>query len=292
MTKKGTGKSILSLAALTVFGNDAFTFKYSSQNGVDFISSLLIVIITVVTLLFTVKFTAFLKERIEGNQKLNLWWSATIFLAGAFCLIFAVLSLAELTQICRETLAEKQEAGFVILGLLLTTACFAASKQKVLLKFSLVLFPIVFGLLIVIFFFSSSYMSLKYLELKEMPQISIILSQTLKKFTRGILPAVLPLIVFCHKSPSSAVVGGAVGSAFILLTVANTLLIFGSSFASELQSPFAEAVGTVSLGELFSRMDVALYPVCFFSGIIRIAVQSMAAVKLFKKSKNIIKNVK
>lgn len=292
MTKTGENKSLIALAALTVFGNSAFTFKYSALNGVDFISSLLNVIITAATLLFAARFIAFLKERIKKSQKLNLYWSAAGFLAGLLCLAYMIFSLAELTEICRQTLAEKQKTGFIILGLLLITICFAALKQKVLFKFSLILFPAVFGLLILIFFFSAPYMSLKYLKLKEMLEINIILNQTLEKFTTGLLPTVLPLSVFCYKKPSAALIGGTVGSAFILLTVANTLLIFGSSFASELINPFAKAVGTVSLGELFSRMDVALYPVCFFSGLVRIAVQSMAAIKLLKKAKNIAKNLK
>ena len=292
MKNKGIGKSEISLAALTVFGNSAFLFNYSALNGVDFISSLLVVLITAATILFIVKPIAFLKERIERSQKLNLWWSLATLLAGFLILVFALFSLADLTKICRETLAEKQEIGFIVLGLLLTTVCFIVLEQKVLFKFALIMFPVVFISLILIFLFSASYMDLKYLKLNEMPQTSIILSQTGEKFIRKILPAVLPLSVFCYKKPASALIGGTLGAALILLTVANTLLIFGSSFASELINPFAKAVGTVSLGELFSRMDIVLYPVCFFSGLVRIAVQGKAAIKLFKISKNILKNFK
>lgn len=289
MLKNGTNKLFVCLAALTVFGNGAFIFNFSSENGVDFISSALVLIITAVTIFFAVKLGEFIKQKIDSTENFKNTWVLVLFLQGLLCLFFAVFSLADLAEICAGTVAEGLGIGIIILSLIITVFALVNSEKKTILKFSLIFFPICFGLVILIFLFSYPFMSLKYLELKTMPQLSGIIEQTFKKLVGTVVPVCLPLAVLCIGKPTYAAIGGTVGAAFLLLSVINTEAIFGSQFASSLSYPYAQAVSAVSLGELFSRMDAALYPAILFPGIVRISVQVLAAKRLFEKAKNIRK---
>ena len=292
MLKEGNNRLFVCLAALSVFGNGAFIFNFSSENGIDFISSALVLMLTAVTLFLSVKVGTVIKQRIDSTEKFQTAWYVVLLFQGVLCLVFAVFSLADLAEICFDVVAKGISIGIIILSLVVTSFLLARSGKKALLKFSIIFFFISFGLILLIFVFSCPFMSLKYLELKAMPEIAEITEQTLKKFVGIILPVCIPITVLCVGKPSSAAVGGAIGAAFLLLAVVNTVAIFGSTFASSLSYPYAQAVSAVSLGELFSRMDAALYPAIIFPGLIRTSAQLLAAKKLLKKAKNIRKNIK
>ncbi len=280
-------KSYIALAALTVFGNGAFVFKFSSINGEDFISSVLGLILTALLFCLSIKFALWLKT-FEIKEKFKNAWSIVFILSGMLSLIFAFFSLVSLSEICINILAEKLKTGFVILTLILTVLAVVSSRNGVLTKFALILFPVVFGLTLLIFLFSTPYMSVKYLTVD-----SFLSSASPNKIFEflfiSFFSTVLPLVALCIEKPSSVIVGGTIGATFLTLCIVHTILIFGAGFASELTFPYARAVGTVSLGDLFFRMDIALYPVCFFSGLVCTVAQTLAAIKFFKKAKNIRK---
>lgn len=287
MRKIRANRLYICLASLAVFGNGAFAAEFISSDGVELISLGLALILTVATLYFSLKAAAFFKNKTNSaKSRLSL---PIIFISGILCILAAVYSLENLIEICANTLAKEISAGLIILSLILTVVAIVASKQKVLLKFSVLLLPLCLALILFIFLMSFPYMSIKYLEIKSFPEISPLITATVKRFVFGFLPVCLPLAVLCLDKPLSAVAGGAIGSGLVILTAVNTVLIFGSQFASELSYPYAEAVSAVSVGELFSRMDAALYPICFFPGIIRVSVQLTAAIKLLEKAKKIRK---
>lgn len=280
-------KSYIALAALVVFGNGAFVFKFSSDNGRDFISSAIGAILTPLLFFIAFKFALWLKT-FKVKEKFKIFVSAIFILSGILCLIFAFFSLVSLSKICINTLAEKIDAGIVILTLLLTVAAVVSSRKGVLIKFSLILFPLIFGLTLLIFLFSAPYMSIKYLAADSLSK-TISITKIFEFLFICFFSTVLPLIALCEERNSSAAIGGSIGAGFVVLCIAYTILIFGSGFASELKVPFAKAVSAVSLGDLFFRMDMALYPVCFFSGVLCTSAQTLAAIKFFKKAKNIRK---
>lgn len=287
MRKIRANRLYICLASLAVFGNGAFAAEFISSDGVELISLGLALILTVATLYFSLKAAAFFKNKTNSaKSRLSL---PIIFISGILCILAAVYSLENLIEICANTLAKEISTGLIILSLILTVVAIVASKQKVLLKFSVLLLPLCLALILFIFLMSFPYMSIKYLEIKSFPEISPLITATAKRFVFGFLPVCLPLAVLCLDKPLSAVAGGAIGSGLVILTAVNTVLIFGSQFASELSYPYAEAVSAVSVGELFSRMDAALYPICFFPGIIRVSVQLTAAIKLLEKAKKIRK---
>ena len=284
MIKNKTNLPYISLVALTVFGNGALTFKFSSVNGADFITALVALIITVAAFALFLKLALFIKKRIEPKENFKTAWSVIFLLEGLLSLSFALFSLVSLTEISLNTFAKEIKIGVIILGFILTVAGMVYANKKVFLKFSLIVFPVVFGLTLLIFLFGTPYMSIKYLYIDSFSQV-FNLERFLEPLISWFLPVCLPLIVICIDKPSSIVIGATIGSGFLVLTILNTILIFGSAFASELFYPYAHAVGTVSIGELFSRMDASFYPTIFFPGIIRISVQTLAAVKLFFKAK-------
>lgn len=289
MRIKKTDSLYASLAIMAVFGTSAFKARVSSSDGVELIALALTLLLSVGTLCATLKIARLFKNKItlaKDNQKLL---SAVFFLSANLCLFAGLFSLAKLVEVCKNTVALKLELGIIILALIITVGVLAYFRKTVLLKFSGLFFVLCSVLIIAIFCFSFRYMSVKYLEIRTFPKITEIAQVTFKNFVFEFLPVLLPIVVLCADKPLPTIVGGGLGVALTLLTAANTILIFGSNFASELYYPYASAVNTVSLGELFSRMDAAVYPICFFPGIIRIAVQLLSAIKLFEKAKKMQK---
>lgn len=288
MRKIRANRLYICLTASAVFGNGAFAAEFISSDGVELISLGLALILTVATLYFSLKAAAFFKNK-TNSAKSRLVLPIIFTAAAILCILAAVYSLEDLIKICANTVAKEMSTGLIILSLVLTVVAIVASKQKVLLKFSVLLLPLCLALILFIFLMSFPYMSIKYLEIKSPPEMNLLITATAKRFLLGFLPVCLPIAVLCLDKPLSAVAGGAIGSGLVIITAVNTILIFGSQFASELSYPYAEAVSAVSVGELFSRMDAALYPICFFPGVVRIAVQLTAAIKLLKKAKKIRK---
>ena len=143
-----------------------------------------------------------------------------------------------------------------------------SGREKVI-KAALVLAPITVVFLLLIFGFSLPFMEVKYL----IPYKAPTLSGVGRAFLSSFLPlagAILPIAEsFSGKKGGGK--GLALGSALLGLTFIDTLAVFGSEYAVTLTHPFALAVTTASVGELFSRCDPLLYAVGFFTCLIRAA---------------------
>ncbi len=159
------------------------------------------------------------------------------------------------------------------------------SKGKgVLLKFSLFAFLIV--LAVILFFSAASVDRFEMQNIKVGTAFPVY--DSLKDSTCGslrILPSLIIIYiyvgVFSAKTKKRVVVSGAVtGCALLALCTLNALLIFGVPLTAQLDYPYAAAVSTVSLGELFTRMDGFTYYIYYAAQTVQTAVCVSVASEL------------
>ncbi|MEE0928267.1 MAG: hypothetical protein UIG59_03660 [Acutalibacteraceae bacterium] len=149
------------------------------------------------------------------------------------------------------------------------SVAFAFLHKKVLLKLGVILFPIVAGLIVMIFLSSLGYMSIKYLLPYKMPEINTAAHIFFPVFI-GLVSSALPLVLLSEKTK----IGGLktaflLGAGTVLVCAVNVIGVFGSELASTGTYPYLDAVSTASMGDAFSRMDGFLYTACFFTSLIK-----------------------
>ena len=276
------------MASMAVFGSGAFNTRFSYENGVELLATVLMSAISALVLFISLKcVTSFKNKLVKINAQKH--FTPVFFLLSAVCLLSALYSLANLVLVLANTVADKTGVGIIILALIIIVGMLTYYRRSVLLKFSGLCFVLCFALVILIFIFSYKYMSVKYLAINTFPSVNKLSARTAKLFVLEFLPVLLPIIVLFLNKHSSAMLGLGIGFGMLILTVANTILIFSLPFASGLSYPYLKAVDTVSIGENFFRMSAAVYPIALFPGVIRVAIQLAASAELFFKAKKIRK---
>lgn len=108
---------------------------------------------------------------------------------------------------------------------------------------------------------------------------------TLVCFLRAALPSALSLSVYSQyhgRCRKGAFCGFFAGGIFSLLAALCAIMLFGAAQAEGLSYPFSDAVSTLSVGYLFTRMDGLVYLVFFACALVRTAVLIRLAADLIK----------
>lgn len=152
----------------------------------------------------------------------------------------------------------------------------SVGDKGIVMKFSLFAFLITAAVVVFFLAASLSELRLENVSLLRFPEPMGVVKQALPYFLR--LTAALAIIyiyvgVFFKKEKNRAAICGAVvGCAVLGLCLVNVLLLFGAPLAAELDYPYTSAVSTVSLGELFTRMDGLSYFVYFAAQTVQTAI--------------------
>ncbi len=163
---------------------------------------------------------------------------------------------------------------FILILFLIPLLYFCTRKSQELLNFSLIS-GIACAALIVFFFLSTfKDFSFKNIYIYEFPKLTDLLSQSLSYIKSVTLPiTVLALFAKQINTKDEAVFSGvAIGNALLLLTIFNSILLFGTTLAGEFNYPYADAISTVTFGKLFSRLDGFAYFIYFTASLIKITV--------------------
>ena len=228
--------------------------------------------------------------KFSGNLADNL---IAIFLAVALSLISAFI----LKRFYKYTAVKFVFIGLIILSLLFTTLNFSIFAGEVMLKGTNTVFPfavfsalafylgfspkkvlcktaLVSGtatalLIVAITLLSIRFMSAKYLLPHKMPELSAL--GTFLSLYFSLTAAFTPLLVAVKKR-GELIVPTLVFALLFTLCGITTLGHFGSEYAATLDYPYAVAVSSAAVGEIFSRLDGFFYFFCFFTCLIKSSV--------------------
>ncbi len=273
----GDSKSFIYLIAAVLIGESVISHPLTGNIGNDLLG-------TFCGLIFAAAVTFILKWRTDKIKSPRLYVQAVGLTAVAiFSLLSFIICIMRFSEYAARVMLDITS---VVLPLLSfgALAVFAATKAtKTLLKLSAVLFFLSAASLILTFAFSVPFIETKYLLIYKAPEAEGFLYSFFRVGGTALLVS-LPLLFIGKEVKLSRFVWGFIlGGGGIALCLINTLGIFGAEFAATLNFPYSYAVSTASVGKIFSRMDVFLYCVCFFTCLIKCSVCVSTAQKALKK---------
>ena len=286
MQKKIFGRAALCLSALFVLG-DGIIILPLMKGAYYTLYSFLTAVVLGLLLYFTVSFIYGKLFSSENDNTLKKGIEKPVLIVVA---VFSLFTLADafsvFTKFASDVILENTPfyiINIVFLGVILY---FSFKRQECILKFSLVFFLFVLGLIIFFFLASVSDYSLHNLALQTPIDMKVFL-KSLKSFIKNpiLSSLILPFYYrFALKERHiSAHFGVVLGYLLLLLAVISSLLLFGSELSAELSYPHFSAVSTITVGRLYTRLDGFLYFIYFITSIIKINVCSFVSYSCLKR---------
>lgn len=271
--------------ALYLFGTAGVVIPYKNGNENIFLAFLVASFLGFLALILS--FYAFKKITVLKESTLKKYVVKVLFFGVA---IYSVYLAADSFNVFLEFLSlyVLPEVSPYILGLTFTAIVIFCSivRITVFYKFALVTAISSLFLLVVLFILSIPQFSVNNISLLSFPNVYDMLSQSFIYFKNVFLPAlILPFfeVVFSKKENRTSALKGYLCGAFMLaVCILNSLLIFGNILSSKLNFPYSEAIGTVTAGNIFFRMDGFSYFVFFISSFVKICLLIKLTTELIK----------
>lgn len=244
------------LSCLFILGGAVINLPFNSADKLTFLGFASAVLLTVPFLFAIYKFE-FLKYPV-------------ILLA----LYVAADTFAVFLNFISNSLLESNKNFWVLLLFLLPLLYFCFRKSTEIFNFSLICGAVCTFLIIFFFFSTFKDFDFKNIYINSFPNVKNLFGQTLPYIKTVTLPtAVLTLFAKNQNLQKTVAFSGIfIGSALLLISILNSILLFGCTMAGQLQYPYANAISTVTFGNLFSRLDGFSYFIYFVTALIKITV--------------------
>ena len=212
--------------------------------------------------------------------------SANCFFRYFVCIIFISFSLFIAANCAKDFIlfAKAQilpECHKWLLSLVFSVVLYAFIKlsNRAALKFALLSFFAI-SFILTLFF----VLSLKGFQAENPMQIKADAVSVIKV----ILPLSVPIVYLISSGfpvrPAKVFSGAVLGAGLLTIAFLNAALIFGRNAIADMHFPYADAVSTVSVGSLFTRMDGFAYFIFFFCTCLKSGISIKCARTLFEKS--------
>lgn len=223
----------------------------------------------------------------NDNKCINVFRSIAFLAVIIICFYVAANTFNSYIDFVSERMLPYSYKSLIALIFLLSLVFLSLCEKSVVLKFSLVTFLLSLVVIVVLFILSAKDFKLENISLFGFPKIENTLKQAFSYF-KGMFLLVLVLPVaqnlFFKKTNKSVLnLGLLFGVVALLLVILNSLLIFGPDAASKMDYPYCDAVSTVTLSRLFTRMDGFSYFLYFAASLIRSSLCVIIIKKLLEK---------
>ncbi|MBE6780781.1 MAG: hypothetical protein E7545_07370 [Ruminococcaceae bacterium] len=172
------------------------------------------------------------------------------------------------------TLLGSRQNFWILLLFILPLIYFCFRKPPEIFNFSLIC-GLLCGLLLIFFFFATfKDFNFKNIYIYSLPNVKNLFYQTVPYIKTVTLPIVVLTLFAKQNNIGTAVTLSGIfsGAALLVISILNSVLLFGAEMAGELSYPYANAISTVTFGNLFSRLDGFSYFIYFVTAIIKITV--------------------
>lgn len=249
-------KHFLWLSTLFIFGGTIINSPFKNADKLTFLGFLISFILSVVAVFAVYKFS-FLDF-------------AAPFLAIYFIGDVSVNFLSFVSK----TILKNSQNFWVLLLFVIPIIYFCTKTHQQILNFSLVTGIICSTLLVFFFFATFKDFSFKNIYIYSFPTPKNLFLQALPYIKSITLPCiVLATYAKQQKVEKQVLLSGlSVGNLLLLISIFNSILLFGTTLAGEFEYPYALAISTVTFGNLFSRLDGFSYFIYFVSALIKITV--------------------
>lgn len=264
---------IFSLCVLFVLGNAVIAMPFTLSNIFAFL------IFCIISLMLILAISFLLKRQTKSKL---LFYCLILFLSvtavyGSTCAFIDYLNFLKNIQL------PQTKTFFLATVLIFLVVFFVTKKSDTIYKYSLLIAIVTVAIILLCGVFGIK--NLDYSLLNTNLNLSF---GKFEGFLRFFLPvAILPLFFAkISYSTKNVICGSATG--FVLLTFCLFQTVLTLNEASTISFPYLRAIGVISSGSLFTRLDGLVYFVFFATSITRITV----CIKALEKIKNLISNQK
>ena len=283
-TKQNYALHTVALSALFLLGDALIDIPLPSADDKTFLCFLASVVITVI--LFLISY--YISGLVFSLKKHLKIYKASASVVSLFILSAAAVTLARFVKFAKTVILPDVNI-FALAALFLTVLLFLIfSKEKTLLKYSLLSFIIAAVIIIFFFILSLSDLTPQNIFIFNVPGLKQLFRGTYPYVLRIALPVcILPFYlrgVLEGKYKKEMLIGVSGGCGLAALVLLNSVMLFGAELAGKFDYPYSAAISTISVGYLFSRMDGFSYFLGFACALVRIGVCITTVKSLFKKS--------
>ncbi len=280
------GAHNICLIAVVIFASGALSVPYKAAKGNSLITFLAAAVLGVAALIIFDVLISLILTRGEGA------FSKFIMVTGGVLLLFAATATAvdavlAFSQFVGDVMLPQTEKWLIIASFAVTVLVFAISRESAILKFALVTAALNMVFMLLILLCSIGQLSFGNLFERETEIGKDFLCEIFKYFCKIFLPAVAALTFIKLRFPKSSgfntAWGAILGTLLLVVSLSQSVMIFGESIAATTNYPYVSAVSTMTTGSLYTRPDGFAYVMLFASYIVKAGVSVSAAVMLIKR---------
>lgn len=286
MTEKNYRIHLVGLFAAALLGTGAINLPYGNadrSNVTAFVICFGLVLLAV-NIVFCILKPVLLNQNSKIINVIRIIIYAIIIL---ICLYTAQKTFNLFSEFVTERILPYTERYVVAAVFAVTVAFLSLCEDKALFKFSLISFAAFILIIAALFCISFKDFDIENISLLSLPDIKSLTGQTKTYFESMaalilILPAAAILLDIKHSSKSLNI-GVVSGFILLLAVLLNSLLVLGTHNAANTEYPYCDAVSTVTLSRLYTRMDGFAYFIYFATELIKVTLCITVIKKILQR---------
>ena len=274
MTAKPTyNKHLVSLTAFFILGDAIIALPCAYTGGVSLFGFLFAALAAAILYFAAVPLANCF---IIGKGTARIFSAPWLLLATAYAFYNAGAAFINYTDFVNRVLLPETPRFFIAAAFILAAVFLASRRQEVILKLSLIFLAAAAVTVLLFFLLSAKDYNAENIAINSLPNLKVLFTVARPYLFKLSLPALLIPVYSALFTGESRIrapfLGLLTGLAIIALCLLESLLLFGAPLAKRLEFPLAAAVSTVTVGQLFSRMDGIVYCLFFAAALIKTAV--------------------
>ncbi len=219
---------------------------------------------------------------IKFNPKTTFISKIIYILLCLYALLCGIVTLRNFVTFSDRIILPEISSIFPTLLFLALVWFLCKQNEMVILKLSFISFAVILILTVILFLFSIDFLSFN-LTIEKMPTIKEIGYQSLAYFSMSFAQSII-IFGFLKKGQHSYFGGYLFGGAILFLTLIQCVGTFGFSSLSSLLNPYSSAVGIITFGNKYSRLEGFSYFIYFACTLIKTVISITAAKNFFSVS--------
>ncbi|MBR7133528.1 MAG: GerAB/ArcD/ProY family transporter [Clostridia bacterium] len=274
----------IALYSLFIMGNAVIDLPQKSADEFTFLGFLVTVVLSLsVNLVLTLLICRLFSTEKASSFKKTVATCVAVLVA-IFALWCAADTFSDFISFVGKVILPRVSPFLITLLFLLLALFFITRSKEASLKFSLLCFWGIAG--VIIFFLLSSVRdyNLQNIFIFSLPTLKQLYHQSKPYIQNPLLPCLLlsayNAVTFKKSRLKATALGITVGYTLLGLCVLGSVLLFGPYTAGRLDFPYSAAVSTVTLGSLFTRMDGISYLLYFACALTRTTVCGYVIIEM------------
>jgi len=286
--EKDFGIHLIGLYAMLIFGQAGVLLPYRNADEYTFTGFMLSVIFNLIFMIIWFPLVKHMKLNQETAIVKKLIFSLIYIIIVIISVSTLIDNLTVFTEFINIFVLSETPKYIIALLFIFTVIYITLSRIEAFYKFTFLAFVVSSVIIVILFLVSIPRFDIKNIIILSFPKLKNLYEQALPFFKNiSFSVLILPFFHFLVAEKTTkkhSVYGVIAGNILIIFTLLNSVLIFGSRLAGKIEYPYSEAIGTVTVGDIFTRMDGFSYFVFFFSCL----TEACVCILIIKKTAELL----